>query len=130
MFDDSSINTISLENISSADPDVIFVRPSEKLVIEVKATGRYQRIFWRRNAMQLVSSMPQDPQEFSNHYEIYVVGEATVGDIGLYEVSLIAHDVSNQQRIPTSISFIVVSPCKLLLIDIVLMTTLNTSTCS
>ena len=112
MFDGNNINTVFLENISLAAPEVNFVRPPEKLVIEVSASGRYQRILWLRNGVILSSSTPQNPQEFSNHYEIFVHGETTEDDLGLYEVSLFPFDFSSQQQIPTEIDFIIISPCE------------------
>ena len=113
MFDGNNVNAAFLENISLAAPEIIFVRPPEKLVIEVKASGRYQRISWLRNVETLSSSTPQDPQEFSNHYEIFVHGETTEDDLGLYEVSLFQYDITSQLQIPTDIDFIVISPCEL-----------------
>ena len=110
MFNDNSENTVFLENIS---PEVIVVRPNEKLVIEVRARGRYQMISWQKNGATFSSSTPQDPQEFSNHYEIYIVGEATEDDIGIYEVSLLAYNAINQLNSPAEIDFVVISPCEL-----------------
>lgn len=119
VFDDGGLNTVFLENISLADPTVMIVRPTEKLVLEVKAEGRYQRIFWRRNAKPLSSNMPQNPQEFSNHYEIFVLGETTEDDLGLYEVSILLYDAI-EQRQPAGINFIVISPCELFPISLCL----------
>ena len=110
MFDGNNVNTVFLENISLTAPEIIFVRPPEKLVIEVKASGRYQRISWQRNVEPLSSSTPQNPQEFSNHYEIFVRGETTEDDLGLYEVYIFVYDILNQLQMPTDIDFIVISP--------------------
>ena len=123
MFDDDSINTVFLENVSPADPEVIFVRPNDKLVLEVRASGRYQLISWQINGAQLSSSTPQDLQYFSNHYEIYVVGEATEDDIGIYEVSLRAYNILSQRTSPSEIDFVVIPPCELFPVDIVVMNT-------
>ena len=112
-FDGNNHNVVFLENISLATPEVIFVRPPEKLVIEVKASGHYQRIAWERNSVPLASSIPQNPKEFSNYYEIFVLGETTEDDLGLYEVSIFAYDIFNQRREPSDIDFIVIAPCEL-----------------
>ena len=113
MFDSNNVNSVFLENISLAAPEVIFVHPPEKLVLEVKAFGRYQRIVWQRNVDLLSSSTPQNPQEFSNHYEIFVRGETTEDDLGLYEVSITGYDILNQRQVPTDVDFIVISPGEL-----------------
>ena len=60
-----SRSTIILERVSS---EVIFLRPPEKLVIEVKSSGRFARIDWQRNGVPIVRTQ----EEFSNHYEIFV----------------------------------------------------------
>ena len=130
MFDENNINTIFLENISLAAPEVIYVRPPEKLVIEVTGSGRYQRIVWQRNGFTLSSSTPQNPQEFFNHYEIFVRGETTEDDIGLYEVSLFLYGFLNQRLIPADIDFIVISPSESFPISLCYMNSFNTSTFS
>ena len=92
---------------------MIFLRPPEKLVIELKATGRYLRIQWQKNGLS--ANIPQGPNEFPNHYEIYVVGETTEDDFGLYEVSLFPFDITGQRAVPGELDFVVIPPCKLFL---------------
>ena len=115
LFDDMNRNTILIENVSSISPDVIFLRPPEKLVIELKATGRYLRIAWQKNGAVLSANTPQSPNEFPNHYEIYVVGETTEDDFGLYEVNLFPFDITGQLAVPGDLDFVVIPPCKLFL---------------
>ena len=94
------MNTILLERVS---PEVIFLRPPEKLVIEIKATGRYRRILWQKNGLVL-------PQEFPNHNEILVYGTTTQDDLGLYEVSLFPANPAFQRSVPNELDFSIVLP--------------------
>lgn len=98
-------NTITLERIS---PEVIYLRPPEKLVIEMKVTGRYGRIEWRKNNGESLSTQPQ---HFSNYDEIFARGETTNDDIGLYEVELVPSDPITQLFVPQGdLEFFVISP--------------------
>lgn len=98
-------SAVILERVS---PEIIFLHPPEKLVIEIKATGRYRNILWQKNGFLLTVQ----PQQFPNYNEILVYDTTTQNDLGLYEVSL--HPTSLFQRtIPSEFDFIVVSPGKL-----------------
>ena len=83
-----------LERIS---PRVIVLEPSEKLVIETRASGGYQWLEWNRNGnafrtaenTQSSSLFIITLQEFSNFFEIFVRDNTTVNDLGVYEVELV-----------------------------------------
>ena len=103
VFSQTGINSIYLERIS---PEIIFLRPPEKLVIEIKATGRYRNIRWQKNQVPLLVH----PQQFPNYNEILVYSTTTQDDLGLYEVDLRAADILSQQNVPSDLDFLVVSP--------------------
>ena len=102
MFSQTGINAIYLERIS---PEVIVLHPPEKLVIELKVTGRYQNIQWLKNAIPLTI----EPQQFPNYNEILVYSTTTQDDLGLYEVSVGANPLS-QLLVPPELDFSVISP--------------------
>ena len=99
------MSTVFLERVS---PEVIFIRPPEKLVIELKAIGRYSLIRWQKNLLPLTIQ----PQQFPNYNEILVHGTTTQDDLGLYEVTLRAASPLTQQNVPIEIDFMVVTPSK------------------
>ena len=99
------VSTVFLERVS---PEVIFIRPPEKLVIELKAIGRYSLIRWQKNLLPLTIQ----PQQFPNYNEILVHGTTTQDDLGLYEVTLRAASPLTQQNVPIEIDFMVVTPSK------------------
>ena len=82
-----------LERIS---PRVIVLEPSEKLVLETRASGRYVLSDWTRNGNQfrtVENTQSSSPfiitlQEFSNFFEIFVRDNTTANDLGVYEVEL------------------------------------------
>ena len=86
---------------------MIFLRPPERLVIEVKATGRVLAVRWQRNGVSISSS------DLFNHDEIYVQEETNTADVALYEVRIFEF---SQLRIPNELTFHVISPGKLFLI--------------
>ena len=100
-------STVFLEAIS---PRVIFLRPPEKLVIEVKATGRVLAILWQRNGVRISSS------DLFSHDEIYVQEETNTASIALYEVRIFQF---SQLTIPSELIFHVISPGKLFLINFI-----------
>ena len=71
---------------------IIILRPPDKLVLEVRATGRYTLIEWRRNGVRFSlypgSSFPVTFQEFPNFFEIFVRAPTTRDDLGVYSVTL------------------------------------------
>ena len=94
------VNTVFLERVS---PEIIYLRPPEKLVIEIKATGRYNRIQWQKNVLPLT-------QEFPNYNEILVYGTTTQDDLGLYEVNLVQANPIFQRNVPPELDFSIIPP--------------------
>jgi hypothetical protein len=95
-------NTIFLEAVS---PEIIFLRPPEKLIIEVMISGRYQDIQWSLNGVPQTLT----PEEYPNYNEIYVKGTTEETDIGLYEVS-VGSDPFSQRVSPGELDFNVIVP--------------------
>ena len=96
------ISTLYLESIT---PDVIFLHPPEKLVIEVRCRGRYSGISWDRPSGSIDRSL------LSNHDEIYARGRTTEADYGLYQVVLLPSPPTFQDIVPASIlDFVVTAP--------------------
>ena len=96
------ISTLYHERIS---PEVIFLHPPEKLVIEVRCRGKYNGISWDRPSGSIDRSL------LSNHDEIYALGRTTEADYGLYQVVLLPSPPIFQDIVPTSIlDFIVIAP--------------------
>jgi hypothetical protein len=96
--------TTTLQAIS---PSVIALRPPEKLVIEVMATGRYRAIQWARNGAirGIPGSAFSPPQQSFTHFgEVYFVEETTVNDLGRYELDLFR----DHQLMPTKAQFDVI----------------------
>ena len=91
----------TLEAITS--PSTIILRPPEKLVLEVRATGGFRFIEWGRNGAPV--SIPLT--RFAHFGETYVTGETTVSDLGLYEVGLAP---LSGQAAPSQVEFFVVEP--------------------
>ena len=106
---DGNTNTIFLRRVS---PEVIFLRPPEKLVIEVIVTGRYRNIVWNLNSMLQTIT----PEEYSNYNEIYVKETTQDSDIGLYEVDARASNILTQQLSPVELDFFVIAPGKIVYI--------------
>lgn len=95
-------NTIFLKRIS---PEVIFLRPPEKLIIEVKVSGRYRNIQWQKNGFSLTIQ----PQQFPNYNEILIYSTTTQEDIGLYEISVFSNPIT-QIVSPSELDFHVITP--------------------
>ena len=76
-------NTILVERIS---PEVIILRPPEKLVIEVRVSGEYSVLFWVKSGFTPIPQAMR-PQEFPNFYEMFVRDNTTAEDEGLYVVA-------------------------------------------
>ena len=85
---------------------MIFLRPPEKLVIEVKATGRFRFVQWQKNAVQITLT----EESFSNHFEIYFRDQTTTDDLTLYEVSLRPASGGSQRTLPGELDFSVTPP--------------------
>ena len=79
-----------LERVS---PPVIVLDPPEKLVIETRASGGYQRFNWFRNG-SLYDLSPSAsfhvvvPDEFPNFFEIFAREPTTTDDLGVYVADL------------------------------------------
>ena len=96
------ISTLYFERIA---PEVIFIYPPEKLVIEVRCRGRYSGISWDRLSGSIDRSL------LSNHDEIYTLGRTTEADLDLYQAVLLPSPPSFQNIEPTNIlDFIVTLP--------------------
>ena len=89
--------------------------PPNKLVIEVKASGRYREITWTKDGLPFGNANCQTgvfdvdaPNELPNFSEIFVRGETTARDLGSYTVQLTAFDEKTQTKDPHRIEFQVV----------------------
>ena len=114
--------------ISRVSPEAIILRPPEKLVIEVEATGRYESISWTRNGnsfsemitsqffVRLPNVFPTS-SELANYFEIFVREPTTESDFGVYEVQPDPLD-PNQIRIPSDgqVEFAVIPAGELLVV--------------
>ena len=77
-------STIRIERVS---PEVIILRPPEKLVIEVRVSGDYEVLFWNKGSNGQPIPGLMEPQELPNFYETFVRDNTTVDDEGIYIVS-------------------------------------------
>ena len=102
-------NTIRAERIS---PEVIILRPPEKLVIEVRVSGDYRVLFWYKEIVGSFIPNTTLPQDFPNFAEIFVRDNTTVDDEGLYIVT--SFPKSGTSIVPTGgVEFSVTAPGKL-----------------
>lgn len=108
-------STLILERVT---PDPIFIRPPEKLVIEVKASGRFLNVVWQKNG---VVFQPME-QEVSNHFEIYIREQTDASDLTLYEISLLPVLIGNQANRPLDLVYNVIEPGKVLKTLIIIIT--------
>ena len=96
-------STIFLERIS---PEVLYLRPPEKLVIEVKTKGRFREVQWNVNGFRI----SQSNVTFSNHNEIYFIEEISETNFGSYEISVLPSSIISQPIIPLYLDVFVISP--------------------
>ncbi len=75
--------TIRIERVS---PEVIILRPPEKLIIEVRVSGDYEVLFWRKETINGFIPGQMRPQEFPNYFETFVRGNTTADDEEFYIV--------------------------------------------
>ena len=69
-------------------PPAVFLKPPEKLVLEVSASGGYGHILWNRDSNALGSgAAPATVNEFTNFFEIFVREPTTTSDLGVYTIS-------------------------------------------
>ena len=91
--------------MESVTPQLVVLNPPEKLVIEVQASGGYQKIQWFKNQIPFNSTNRTDPyfvrlpDEFSNFFEIFVREPTTVNDLGVYVVQLLSMDPNPQTEV-------------------------------
>lgn len=95
-------------HLQRMSPDFIVLRPPEKLVLETKASGRYEKIVWSRNGVEygepgFAVSMPQ---EFPEFYEMFVRDPTSSDDFGVYSVTLTLVNGSQQECSQTNITVI------------------------
>ena len=79
-------------------------------MLEVRATGRYNFINWKRNGVSFASGgafQPQILKEFPHFFEIYVHEPTNTDDLGLYEVELVP---SQGQQPINEVDIAVISP--------------------
>ena len=98
--------TNMLERVS---PRVIILDPPEKLVIETRASGGYQRFNWFRNG-SLFNPSPSAPfyvivpREFPNFFEIFAREPTTTEDLGVYRADFLL--APGQTQVP-DVEFVV-----------------------
>ena len=83
--------TRTIERVSPSS--IIILRPPDKLVLEVRAAGRYTLIVWRRNGVTF-SVAPNTKfsltfQELPNFFEIFVREPTTRDDLGVFTAELL-----------------------------------------
>ncbi len=74
---------IRIERVS---PEIIILRPPEKLVIEVRVSGEYEVLFWFKGSGSTFVPDQMRPQEFPNYFETFVRDNTTAEDEGFYFV--------------------------------------------
>ena len=84
-------------------PSTVILRPPEKLVLQIRATGRYNFIEWSVNGGQPVFI----PERFADFGEVYIRDNTTASDLGLYEVDLA---LLSGQTSPDEVEFFVIEP--------------------
>ena len=96
-------------SIKRVSPSIVILRLTDKLVLEVTATGRYNRIIWARNGLVLEGvAFPNGSDHFTNFNEVYFTEPATMIDFGVYEV--LTHPIGASGQIPDEVNFIVIQP--------------------
>ena len=98
-------STIFLERIS---PEVVYLCPPEKLVIEVKAKGRFREVEWSINGT-LITNIQSHAASFSNCKEILFIEETSEENFGIYEISLRPFSPF-QRAAPNDLDIIVTPP--------------------
>jgi len=83
--------TVELEAVSPVD---IVLVPPEKLSIEVDSSGGYFRHAWYKNDEEMYPNgdttfLQQNPERFSEFFQVYVQDPTTTSDHGVYRVELI-----------------------------------------
>ncbi len=114
-YDIISGTTIRTERIS---PEVIFLRPPERFVIELRVSGDYEVLFWSKDIDDGSSILNVVPQDFPNFAEIFVRDNTTADDLGVYIVSPQLKTGTSQTHtlIPFGVEFAVTTPGNLFLL--------------
>ncbi len=73
--------TVRIERVS---PEIIILRPPEKLIIEVRVSGEYEVLFWFKGTTSSFIPGLMIPQELPNYFETFVRDNTTAGDEGFY----------------------------------------------
>ena len=72
-------STILIERVS---PEVIILRPPEKLVIEVRASGDYERLLWGKGVSTQAIPGLMKSQELRNFHETFIRDNTNAEDVG------------------------------------------------
>ena len=83
----SSLYSGSTTRIERVSPEVIILRPPEKLVIEVRVSGDYGVLLWRKGTSHQPIPGLMEPQELPKFYETFVRDNTTDEDVGIYIVT-------------------------------------------
>ena len=67
-------------------PEVVLLRPPEKLVIEVRVSGDYECLFWNKGTSSQPIPGLMEPQELPHFYETFTRDSTTAEDVGIYIV--------------------------------------------
>ena len=103
--------TVGLVAVSPVD---ILLEPPEKLVIEVESSGGYFRHAWYKNDEEAFpngdNEFTQDnPERFSEFFQVFVQDPTTTSDHGIYRVDLI-DDTTPTPVVLATQEFIVTPP--------------------
>ena len=99
--------------IRAVSPPITILRPPEKLVLEVAATGRYNRIKWTRNGNGFQSvDFDTGPENFANFFEVYFNRSTSAADLGVYEVMSFPEGIIGQM-VSNTINFLVIQSSEL-----------------
>ncbi len=89
-------------------PSTTILRVPEKLVLEVRVTGRYDFIDWVRNGnLQGTGNFNPTIQQLPHFNEIYVKQTTDAADLGVYEVDFVSLSGLTP---PPRVEFAVVAP--------------------
>ena len=83
--------TVELEAVSAVD---IVLETPEKLVLEVESSGGYFRHAWYKNNEEIFPNgdmqfRADNPERFSEFFQVFVQDPTTTPDLGIYRVDLI-----------------------------------------
>ncbi len=109
-------NTICIERVS---PEVIIVHPPEKLVIEMRVSGDYEVLFWRKETINAFIPSQMLPREFPDYFETFVRDNTTAGNEGFYIVQPQFKSGTSQTHTITptgGVDFGVIAPGKALIL--------------